>query len=136
MITIKLNSIKPANHRRQSAAGGIRLQRIYPSSAPGRTCIVSDSGGHQSRLRRTGRRISRRISRPQPPAIPPLSWLASHFFLLTSHLLPPFPPPTLFILYISNRKSPCTWNTINYAKQTQFSDEPTDCNTGYDKHLQ
>jgi len=34
--------------RRQSAAGPIRFQRIYPSSATGRTCIVSDSGGHQS----------------------------------------------------------------------------------------
>ncbi len=47
-ITMKPNSIKPAHHRRQSAAGRIRLQRIYPSSAPRRTCIVSDSGGHQS----------------------------------------------------------------------------------------
>jgi len=34
--------------RRQSAAGVIRLQRIYPSSASGRTCVVFDSGGHQS----------------------------------------------------------------------------------------
>jgi hypothetical protein len=45
---MKPNSIKPAHPRRQSAAGVIRFQRIYPSSAPGRTCIVSDSGGHQS----------------------------------------------------------------------------------------
>jgi len=54
---MKPNSIKPAHHRRQSAAGVIRLQRIYPSCrrqfirhrrTSGRTCVVSDSGGHQS----------------------------------------------------------------------------------------
>jgi hypothetical protein len=42
---MKPSSTKSANRHRRFP---FRLQRIYPSSAPGRTCIVSDSGGHQS----------------------------------------------------------------------------------------
>jgi len=62
---MKPNSIKPAHHRRQSAAGVFRLQRIYLSSAPGRTCLVSDSGGHQSA---SGGSAGPTLTRNHPPS--------------------------------------------------------------------
>ncbi len=43
-ITIKMLSYKPTRHRRFP----FRLQRIYPPSASGSTCIVSGAAGHQS----------------------------------------------------------------------------------------
>ena len=108
-IAMKPDSIKPGSPQavsrrrsstggplavcKQSAAGRIRLQRIYPSSAPRPTCVVSDSGGHQSASGGPAGESASGSPARHPPSILPF------FSLLSSHFSPP-PIPVADIVHL------------------------------------
>jgi hypothetical protein len=92
---MKPSSTKSANRHRRFP---FRLQRIYPSSAPGRTCIVSDSGGSAG-----GSASGTPARSNRPPSVhPSLSYL-------------PFPHTHLTPYPLSRRRycSSCTYPTEN-----------------------